>query len=232
MIKEVAMSLLRSTVFAFVGFLVFSGVPGAGAASTTYPHVKDPHHILEQVDAFEERGSFADSVRCGVILHYEMHLCAKQCEPYTCKERCDGQQTEYLIETRDCTATAVTYYNATSGKAWFTNTADDYKRSSFFRYTLGAPHAGPVTKHGERIGKSYVVLTKATEEDFTLKSGRKLKSIRVFYDYFDYDETLKRYFVDPQAIVFGKFRDTMGLHLEHTFYRLKQPVARVDAITP
>ncbi len=203
------------------------------AAKRSFSHIKDPKNLLERLDSFVGRPEFDKAFKCGRSITYEMNSCARYCEPFTCNEVCDPTVKEYKIQIRDCKKDSVTVFNATTSKPWFTITPETYAAHNFIRFVLAAPWSGKPDKSavGEDIGKNYIKLTDLKNEKFALKSGKVLEATRLYFTYFHFDQHLKEYVPSAQSILMPRFEETAGLHLDHTFYEVKKPIARVTEIT-
>lgn len=162
-----------------------------------------------------------------------MNMCARYCEPFVCSEVCDPSVKEFKIQIRDCKTDSVNIFNVTSGKLWFPITRESYASSNFIRFFLAAPWTGKPDKSmiGEEIGKNYVELTDLKHEKFTLKAGKTLNAVRLFFTYYHFDERIKKHVPSAQSVLMPHFEETAGLHLDHTFYEIKKPIAKIIEVT-
>lgn len=203
------------------------------AVAIPYPHIRDPKNLLQQMDTFMGTPPYEKAYKCGLTLKYDFNYCARLCEPFVCQEICDATRKGVVIQLRECSENGVSFYNVTDNKEWFRVTPEGHSKHSFLRFFLAAPWSGKPDKSlaGEEIGKNTVELTDIKSETFVLATGRKLKAKRLFYTYFHYDEVLKKPIPSAQSILMGKQIETGGLHLDHTFYEVKRPLARVTDIS-
>jgi hypothetical protein len=212
--------------------LILSCAPSAyGQTGGTAAHVKDPQHILEVADRFEERPKFERAFTCGTELVFERHRCALFSEPFLRREICDESvEQETHVVVGECGPESVSFLSG--GKTWIRVSREDYARMGFLRAMLRAPKTGTFEGQGEPTGRSYVTIDSSEEEDFRLSNGQVLKALRVRFTYYMYDEEQKRHFPSVHSLVIGKARETQGMFLEHRIHGLRNPVSKVVRIEP
>ncbi len=197
--------------------------------SKEYPHIDDPKKILEFVDNFIEKPPFEEAFRCGAKIKYERNLCAKFCEPFSCKEVCDQSLKEETLVVSKCSKKSVSITES-NGKIWFVVDKSRWYDLNFARAFFLAPLNGDFTIPGQKINKNRIIITSKKLETFKLQDKTELKAVRIFFTYKKWNEELKQYYDSPQSLVLGKVKPTQGLFLEHSFLRMSKPIGKVISI--
>lgn len=208
-------------------------VLSTSVTARTYSHIKDPLNLLSKLDAFVGRPSFEKAFKCERVLTYEMNTCARYCEPFVCSEVCDPTVKQFKIQIRDCQKDSVSIFNLSTNQEWFKITREGFAKDNFIRFFLAAPWTGKPDKSiiGEEVGKNHIELSNLKEEKFTLKSGKTIDAIRLFYIYYHFDKQMRKHVPSSQSVLVPRFEETAGLHLDHIFYEVKMPLAKVVEIT-
>ncbi|HVJ66008.1 MAG TPA: hypothetical protein VM901_12180 [Bdellovibrionota bacterium] len=204
----------------------------SSTASLAYEHIKDPKHLLTKLDAFMDQPAFDKAFPCGRTLIYQFNKCARFCEPFSCSEVCDPSIKESRIQIRDCKKDSVTVFNLSENREWFRITPESFRTHNFIRFVLAAPWIGKPGKSiiGEDIGKNRIDITGLKPETFKSASGVELPAMRLFFTYFHHDSRTQKEVPSAQSLLMPKFAESGGLHLDHVFYELKRPMARVSEI--
>lgn len=200
--------------------------------ASAYAHIKDSKGLLTKLDAFMDQPNFDKAFPCGRTLVYKFNKCARFCEPFTCSEVCDPSIKESRIQIRDCKKDSVTIFNLSDNQEWFRVTPESFRTHNFIRFVIAAPWIGKPDKSiiGEEIGKNRIEITGLQSETFEDANGTKIPAMRIFFTYFHYDSQMKKEVPSAQSLLMPKFVETGGLHLDHVFYELKRPMARVSEI--
>ena len=195
--------------------------------ASAHAHIRDPQHILEQADRFEERPPFESAFSCGTTLLYERHRCASFCEPFQCREICDSAvEPETRVTVGACDGSSVSMLSG--GEPWIRVSREGYATLSFLRAMLSAPTSGQFEKPNEPVGKNYVTVDGYEYSSFTLRDGRSLRAMRIDFTYFAYVDN--RWLPSFHSLVIGKARETQGMFLEHRVSGLRLPLAKLVGI--